>query len=514
MLRKKLVAVLTALAFMLTLVPSVALADPADPGTGTDPAEQTEGSESETQNGNEEEAPKTFSLEAEIENFDDSDKDVVVTFKGKDGDTLQRERDVVEFSIGQTMTPYTTQYDDNGKAVFPRSEVEGANPLKDEVLTVRVIRDSYIAYTPLEFTAKYKILNEDEDEDEDDAYHGPRYLEFYTNNVEADSNDQKITVEFNEGYSPKKNDEVRLLAYDKDGKRLRDGDSKRANMKDDNYREDGKKRIDFYVDVPNDADYYRIEYYDSTNAKYHYHDTLSVKGSHADYTKLVLDYDGNEVVIGEEVTPKIYLETEDGFRKEVKKDATIAFSGDLDAIESSDKRNGKFRVKDDVKYVGKQITVTASVGKHSTTEKLMVVEKKENSKATAPAEKHAVIMIINSKDLFINNKKESIDAIPVIKHDRTFVPYRALAESFGAQVNYNDAARAVTVTYDDKVIVMTVGQKGYTVNGEPKVMDVEPYIANDRTMVPVRFVAEAMGFQVEALFNLDGTTANVVFKNY
>ena len=68
------------------------------------------------------------------------------------------------------------------------------------------------------------------------------------------------------------------------------------------------------------------------------------------------------------------------------------------------------------------------------------------------------------------------------------------------------------VLVDGKKVVMTIDKKEYKVNDKEMTMDVAPYIAKDRTLVPVRFVAEALGFKVTPTYNTDGTTASVVFN--
>lgn len=122
-----------------------------------------------------------------------------------------------------------------------------------------------------------------------------------------------------------------------------------------------------------------------------------------------------------------------------------------------------------------------------------------------------VVMTINSKDSIVNNKIVAIDAAPYIKMNRTFVPIRALAEDFGAKVDWNEKDQKVTVELDGNKVEMTIGSKDFTINGEKKTMDVAPEIVKDRTFVPVRFVAESLGFTVTPIYNTDGTTANVVF---
>ena len=93
---------------------------------------------------------------------------------------------------------------------------------------------------------------------------------------------------------------------------------------------------------------------------------------------------------------------------------------------------------------------------------------------------------------------------------------RAVAEAFGAKVTFDDKNYVVNIELDGNTIAMPIGQKNYTVNGQTRAMDVAPYIVSgvDRTMIPVRFAAEAMGFKVSTTQNNDGTTASVIFKNY
>ena len=106
------------------------------------------------------------------------------------------------------------------------------------------------------------------------------------------------------------------------------------------------------------------------------------------------------------------------------------------------------------------------------------------------------------------------DAAPYVDSNwRTMVPIRALAESFDAEVVWNQDEETVTINFDgDTQIVMTVGEQAYTVNGEEATMDTEPVNTGSRVYVPIRFAAEAMGFHVTPLCNDAGLTASVVFQ--
>lgn len=124
-----------------------------------------------------------------------------------------------------------------------------------------------------------------------------------------------------------------------------------------------------------------------------------------------------------------------------------------------------------------------------------------------------ISMSIGSNDFVINNNIVTVpDAAPYIANDRTYVPFRALGEALGATVEWDNDARTVTYTLGDIEIVMTIGDTTYTINGVEKSMDVAPEITGDRTYVPVRFVAEGLGFKVTPLYAADGTTASVVFE--
>ncbi len=122
-----------------------------------------------------------------------------------------------------------------------------------------------------------------------------------------------------------------------------------------------------------------------------------------------------------------------------------------------------------------------------------------------------VVMSIGSNEIVINDAKGTIDAAPIVENNRTFVPFRALAEAFGATVAFDEATQAVTAELNGVTVVMTIGSAEYTVNGVAKTADVAPFINGSRTMVPVRFVAEAFGITVTPTYDDNGATADILF---
>jgi len=89
-----------------------------------------------------------------------------------------------------------------------------------------------------------------------------------------------------------------------------------------------------------------------------------------------------------------------------------------------------------------------------------------------------------------------MEVAPEIINARTFVPVRFIAEAFGANVGWDPATKTVTIKSDGKTIQLTIGKTSATVDGKAYTLDAAPYIKNSRTMVPVRFISEALGLNV------------------
>ena len=125
-----------------------------------------------------------------------------------------------------------------------------------------------------------------------------------------------------------------------------------------------------------------------------------------------------------------------------------------------------------------------------------------------------VVMTIGASDYLINGSVVEGDGAPYVDDAwRTMVPFRVLGEAFGAEVEWNQEAQSVTYTVGETELVMTIGEDTYTLNGEEQTMDTAPVLSGDRTYVPVRFVAEDLGFEVTPLYDATtGATASVVFQ--
>ncbi len=88
------------------------------------------------------------------------------------------------------------------------------------------------------------------------------------------------------------------------------------------------------------------------------------------------------------------------------------------------------------------------------------------------------------------------DVPPVIIKERTLIPARAVFESRGADVKWDEAARIVEITMGTSNVILTIDSKTAFVNGASVSMDVPAMIIDSRTFIPVRFVAESLSWVV------------------
>lgn len=115
------------------------------------------------------------------------------------------------------------------------------------------------------------------------------------------------------------------------------------------------------------------------------------------------------------------------------------------------------------------------------------------------AEKFAKENGINYQSLIsvcVNNNELEFDQPPIIENNRTLVPFRAIFEELGADVEWNETLRSVKATKGDTTIILTVGKETMLKNGESVVLEAAPTIVNNRTLVPVRAIAESFGNEV------------------
>ncbi len=112
-----------------------------------------------------------------------------------------------------------------------------------------------------------------------------------------------------------------------------------------------------------------------------------------------------------------------------------------------------------------------------------------------------ITLKINNPVMTINGGEKEIDpgmgTKPVIINDRTLLPVRAVVEEIGGTVGWNGEKQEVTLAYKQNTIILTINNTTAYLNGEAQTLDTAPTIINDRTMLPIRFIAESFGFDVD-----------------
>lgn len=98
--------------------------------------------------------------------------------------------------------------------------------------------------------------------------------------------------------------------------------------------------------------------------------------------------------------------------------------------------------------------------------------------------------------LVVDGMNVQTDVPPVIVDGRTLVPVRALFESLGATVGWEESTQTATATKGSTVISMQIGNTTAYVNGVAKTLDVPAQTIEGRTMAPARFVAESLNATV------------------
>ena len=105
-----------------------------------------------------------------------------------------------------------------------------------------------------------------------------------------------------------------------------------------------------------------------------------------------------------------------------------------------------------------------------------------------------IVITIGATTMAVGTETITLDTPAYINAENyTELPLRAVSEAFGATVGWDDASRTVTVMMGQRIVSMTIGSKTMFINGTPVQMNTAPEITNERTFVPVRDLANALG---------------------
>jgi hypothetical protein len=99
--------------------------------------------------------------------------------------------------------------------------------------------------------------------------------------------------------------------------------------------------------------------------------------------------------------------------------------------------------------------------------------------------------------VYVDGLTVEFDVPPQIEKGRILVPFRAIAEALNTQVSWDEINHQITAINNNICVQMTVGNPLAIINGENTTLDVAPVIYNGRTLIPARFVSEALGCEVQ-----------------
>ena len=114
-------------------------------------------------------------------------------------------------------------------------------------------------------------------------------------------------------------------------------------------------------------------------------------------------------------------------------------------------------------------------------------------------------MAADDISVILNGQQISFDVPPQIINERTMVPVRAIFEALGAVVEWDGSTQTVNSSKNSVNISMKIGDTTMYVNGKAVALDSPPCVIDERTLVPVRAIAESFGINVD----WDGTTSSV-----
>lgn len=98
--------------------------------------------------------------------------------------------------------------------------------------------------------------------------------------------------------------------------------------------------------------------------------------------------------------------------------------------------------------------------------------------------------------IFVDGEELKLTQPAVIIKGNTLVPMRTIFEALGAEVKWNGSTQTVTAVKEKTTIVLPIGKKTAQVNGNNITLTTPAQLINQTTMVPLRFVGEALGADV------------------
>lgn len=109
--------------------------------------------------------------------------------------------------------------------------------------------------------------------------------------------------------------------------------------------------------------------------------------------------------------------------------------------------------------------------------------------------------------VYFNGKELSFSQPPYIENGTTMVPMRVIFEALGAAVDYNAETKAITAVKDNTTVKLIIGSSSAEINNSKKTLSAPVVNKNGTAMIPLRFVSEALGANVN--WNADSKAVTI-----
>ncbi|MEB3102381.1 copper amine oxidase N-terminal domain-containing protein [Ferviditalea candida] len=146
-------------------------------------------------------------------------------------------------------------------------------------------------------------------------------------------------------------------------------------------------------------------------------------------------------------------------------------------------------------YLYKIVAYDSSYNKTHTIGPMRLVIKPKSQTGSPGATK--IVLQLDNKNAMVNGVKKTLDAAPALVDGRTLVPLRFIAEALGAKVKWDGSEQKISLDLNGNSIALWLNNSQAKVNGSNVMLDVPPQLIAETTMVPVRFVSENLKQAIE-----------------
>lgn len=104
---------------------------------------------------------------------------------------------------------------------------------------------------------------------------------------------------------------------------------------------------------------------------------------------------------------------------------------------------------------------------------------------------------IGQYSYFIDNSEKKMDSQALVHNGRTMVPMKYVAEAFGGEVKWDSTTKTAKIVFKDKTLIIPVEQSKIYINEDKIEMDTKPLLIEGRTMLPVAYIAKALDLETK-----------------